>query len=617
MSGSNDLQRLFNSKQRQELYIESGAKCQLCGDVLERGWHADHVVPFSKGGPTTLDNGQALCRKCNLAKGDANPILLREWQIEALAEFAKGQNNFLAVACPAAGKTKFALEVARREHSLGRVQRIVIVVPREHLKRQWAVEAANFGLQIDNEHDNATAAIGKDFHGVAVTYAQVAANPRIHKTNTQMKTLVIFDEIHHANDGESEEVGWGVGIQAAYGHDSCRRLLLSGTPLRTDGRPIPFVDYEDGKPVAQYSYTYGQALRDGIVRPIDFTGLSGDVGWQREFKQERVNLKEASDDDTGRALASALNSKGAWIDRVMREADDALSFAREEMRDAAGLVLASDKEHAYAYAKLLRSICGEDPTVVLHDIPDSGKAIEQFAQDTKRWIVAVQMVSEGVDIPRLAVGVYATRIRTELFFRQAVGRFVRKRDQNDLLYARIFYPEINQLVEYAQKIEQEIDGALSEKVPPKGPGPGPGPTLYDQTVILPSFTAEIGDTIRSGVKYGAEEVARAQKVLAQNGHTTMSPVEFINLAREFQAQTPASMTPTMKAPLKRDEMDYLKEVSGRLVAGLATRIGEDHKEINRRLKMEFKGLGIGELTLAQLRQRNRILQEWLANAPRR
>jgi|GEM_PF-3570905 len=61
--------RNFSSKQRRYLFILSGGVCSICGQAVDQKLHADHVHPFSKGGATTLSNGQALCASCNLAKG--------------------------------------------------------------------------------------------------------------------------------------------------------------------------------------------------------------------------------------------------------------------------------------------------------------------------------------------------------------------------------------------------------------------------------------------------------------------------------------------------------------------------------------------------------------------
>ena len=72
------------------------------------------------------------------------------------------------------------------------------------------------------------------------------------------------------------------------------------------------------------------------------------------------------------------------------------------------------------------------------------------------------MVSEGVDIPRLAVGAWATSYRTPLFFAQAVGRFVRARRPNES--ATLFLPAVRPLLALAAEMEQERNHVIA---PPK------------------------------------------------------------------------------------------------------------------------------------------------------
>ncbi|WP_409370826.1 DEAD/DEAH box helicase, partial [Mycolicibacter minnesotensis] len=108
--------------------------------------------------------------------------------------------------------------------------------------------------------------------------------------------------------------------------------------------------------------------------------------------------------------------------------------------DAGGMIIASDQTAARAYAKLLTKLTGEAPTLVLSDDPGSSARISEFSDATTRWLVAVRMVSEGVDVPRLSVGIYATSASTPLFFAQAIGRFVRSRRAGES--ASIFVPSV-------------------------------------------------------------------------------------------------------------------------------------------------------------------------------
>src|SRR4029079_16000165 len=130
--------------------------------------------------------------------------------------------------------------------------------------------------------------------------------------------------------------------------------------------------------------------------------------------------------------------------------------------DAGGLVIATDQDTARAYAMILQAVSGEKATVVLSDEKAASKKIAAFTHSEDRWMVAVRMVSEGVDVPRLAVGVYATTIATPLFFAQAVGRFVRARRRGET--ASVFLPSVPALLGHASEMEVERDHVLGRKV---------------------------------------------------------------------------------------------------------------------------------------------------------
>jgi superfamily II DNA or RNA helicase len=146
---------------------------------------------------------------------------------------------------------------------------------------------------------------------------------------------------------------------------------------------------------------------------------------------------------------------------VLSSADRRLSEVRQAIPDAGGLVIATDHFAARAYAQILHQITGEEPTVVLSDEKEASDRIEQFSKADSRWLVAVRMVSEGVDVPRLSVGVYATSSSTPLFFAQAIGRFVRSRRRGET--ASVFLPNVPQLMALASQMELERDHALDKK----------------------------------------------------------------------------------------------------------------------------------------------------------
>ena len=394
---------------------------------------------------------------------------LRAWQRKALVEYLRRRgDDFMAVATPGAGKTTFALRIAAELLADGTVEAVTVVCPTEHLKTQWALAAARVGIQLDHSFRNADVHSSRDFHGAVLTYAQVGMAPAVHRRRTMTRrTFVVLDEIHHAGDSRT----WGDGVKNAF-EPAVRRLMLTGTPFRSDDNPIPFVTYERGQDGLQRSrsdstYGYADALREGVVRPVLFMAYSGETRWRTSAGDElAARLGEPMTKDlVAQAWRTALDHRGDWMPQVLRAADARLSRLREHgMDDAGGLVIASDQQTARAYAKLIGEISGEPAVVVLSDDDGSSARIASFGASEQRWMVAVRMVSEGVDIPRLAVGVYATSASTPLYFAQAIGRFVRARREGET--ATVFLPSVPHLLGLASEMEAQRDhilGAPKEK----------------------------------------------------------------------------------------------------------------------------------------------------------
>ena len=407
---------------------------------------------------------------------------LRGWQRRALVRYLTARpRDFLLVATPGAGKTAFALRIAAELLADGSVERFTVVVPTEHLKTQWAQAAAASGISLDPRFSNSAAMTSEDYHGVVVTYAQVASHPMRHRVRTEnRRTCVIFDEIHHGGDAKS----WGDGIKEAFG-DATRRLALTGTPFRSDDSAIPFVEYVPDGPgllrsKADHTYGYADALADGVVRPVVFLAYSGEARWRTSAGEEHAaRLGEPlTAEHTARAWRTALDPTGQWMPAVISAADTRLRQLRDGgMPDAGGMIIASDQKAARAYARLLSSITGEAPNLVLSDDPGSSDRISEFTCATSSWLVAVRMVSEGVDIPRLAVGVYATSASTPLYFAQAVGRFVRSRRPGET--ASIFLPSVPSLLQLASELEAQRNHVL---------GAPHRESLYDDAPVEPGQT---------------------------------------------------------------------------------------------------------------------------------
>src|SRR6478672_2938845 len=481
-----------------------------------------------------------------------SPTSLRDWQERALVAMdAWSEGPFLISAAPGAGKTRPALEFARRQLKAGAIRRVAVVCPTTPLTRQWAAAAARMGLHL--VPDAADLRPPADFSGVAVTYARVAASAARWATQCTPGTLVIADEAHHLG----EELAWGEGFHLAVARAQ-RRLLLSGTPFRSDQCPIPDVRYDDGVAVPDVSYAYADAVRDRICRPVTFVPYDGALQWR------------SGDDLVEASFADALTGREAG-----RRYRTAISV---DLADGLPRILAAADERL---ARVLGEVCGHKPTVVLHTEARAADKLQAFTSGSERWIVAVNMVSEGVDIPRLRVGVYATAAKTALVFRQIVGRFVRTiAGRPDDEPSWVFLPSDPVLRAHAADVEREL-----------------------RHVLRPPDDAEAFDE--------GEERRRSEPT---------EPEAFLPVAADVAPQmalfgppagvapaggaAPVAAEPAMAAYERRE---LLRDRRHRLVADLRRSSGAGHAEINGWLNRSCGVRSVNDASIDQLERSIELL----------
>ena len=556
---------------------------------------------------------------------------LRAWQRVAFDRYQRAQpRDFLTVATPGAGKTTFALTIAADLLHRGVIQRIVIVTPTEHLKAQWAHAAERMGIAIDPAMAG-RGLLAADFQGFAVTYAGLAANPIAFRVRIErFRTLVILDEVHHAGDA----LAWGDAVQEAC-EPATRRLALTGTPFRSDDNPIPFVTYapaQDGTvtSVADYSYGYGEALKDSVVRPVLFMAYSGEMRWRTRAGDEiAARLGEPlTRDITAQALRTALDPAGAWIPAVMVAANTRLDEVRRHVPDAAGLVIASDQETARKYAETLALIAGEKPVLVLSDEPGSSDRIDKFAAGKGKWMVAVRMVSEGVDIPRLSVGVYATNTATPLFFAQAVGRFVRARRKGET--ASIFVPSVPMLLALASDLEQQRDHVIGRAVKDEDDLFAAEADMLAQAEQSESASDQLGDfealgsdarfdrVLYDGGEFGHEGIVApgSEEELDFLGIPgLLEPSQVAELLRNARSKRASkSSKPVIIEPSAFECQGDLRRELNALVGGWHHRTGQPHGVTHNQLRSACGGPPSGQATTVQLQERIDRIRSWAMKA---
>ncbi len=474
---------------------------------------------------------------------------LRSWQEAFLAQHAATRPaDCLLVATPGSGKTLVACHAAKAS-GCGQV---VVVCPTTALRAQWADTADLLGLHLDPRWRNADGSINPHVDGVVVTYQQVAAAPDLFAHHLAHPTFVVLDEIHHVGEAAT----WGVALRTAFDR-AAARLALSGTPFRSDARAIPFVRYDDDRRcVPDFVYGYGEAVADAVCRPLSFRLLDATLRWRVDAQEVIAAFAdELEPQDDARRLRTAIDPSTPLLSQMLRDADALLRKARGVVPDAGGLVLCDDRAHARATATLLRTIAGERPVVVVSDELGAHARIEQFARggpDAPRWLVAVNMVSEGVDVPRLVVAAYATVKRTDLFFRQAVGRVVRRRtaDPSDL-EATVFLPADETLKGCAERVEVELRQQVTDEVGRAFEVEPPLAAARRRDFQPLDADVQPGGMIVAGMHYRREEVEAARRLLRELGQTERalrSVLEFVRRERLGAASPPSDAVTARQRP---------------------------------------------------------------------
>ena len=500
---------------------------------------------------------------------------LRDWQTRAVTDLlAKKPMDYLVTATPAAGKTRFALRIAHQYLVDRAASRVLVICPTNHLRTQWASAAGKVGVQLDPALSNEQACEARDYHGAVVTYQQVCLAPDLFRRACRSrKTLVILDELHHAGDGKD----WGKALREAFA-EAVFRLALSGTPFRSDNNPIPYVRYESGESQADFTYGYSHSIKDGVCRPILFPSYEGELTWLSDGREHRATFEDGLTFERQRERLKTALLQETWLEPVLRDAHTELQRLRkQEQSDAGGLIVTMNQDHARQVAELVMKITGIRAQVAVSDDPSASKTIETFAHHkSQQWLVAVNMVSEGVDIPRLRVGVYATNVLTEMYFRQVVGRFVRMQDKVPKPQrAWLYLPKDATLVHYAKRIKVERDHVLED--------------------IMPAVQRTLFGTAATSLKeyLPLNGVARLDALIgAEDGDAVGEGKGQIEPAEAFH-----------------DQKEKLRDRHRDLVGAVARKTGMDHRRLNAEL-IKRTGGRVDQATIPQLQRRIALLEKW-------
>ncbi|TMN71290.1 diguanylate cyclase [Pseudoalteromonas sp. S1727] len=383
--------------------------------------------------------------------------MLRSWQREcvelAVKKYTAIDKHFLCQATPGAGKTIMAASLAKALFDKGMIDRVICFSP--------SVEVANnikrtFGKIIGCSFDGSFTAVG-----ASMTYQSLCSIPESTWDGLRKyRTFFIFDEIHHCSfsQDKSKINTWGEKVVFHLQDIATYTLALSGTPWRSDAVPIALVNYSDpeGELICDYQYSLSQAIRDNVCREpkivlVDSNSISDGhdtYGSIAEF------VKKAQS-----AYQEVLNNDSA-LRYLLKLAVLKLSVIRVSNPTAGGLVVASSVKHAEMINSLLIEEFNQTSTIVTYLHDNSTQKINTFKSSTEQWIVSVGMISEGTDIPRLQVCCHLSSIKTELYFRQVLGRILRS-GKGKIELAWLFTFAETSLIEFAERINIDIPDSCS------------------------------------------------------------------------------------------------------------------------------------------------------------
>lgn len=457
-------------------------------------------------------------------------VMLRAWQSSAVAKALKWltetsiDRHFLINAAPGSGKTICASVIAKRLLESGEIQRVIVIAPRSEVVKQWGEE---FKYVTGRHMTKVTGADGdvSDYGlDLCATWSAIESlQDAFQLVCKSSETLLICDEHHHA----AVEAAWGSQADSAF-HFAKYVLILTGTPMRSDGKETVWLAFDDEGQIDQpadgmYTLSYGEAVELNYCRPITFhrhegrfsvklaegeeVAVSGMVEPVLDASLKRVKgLQQALDyyrlvctpKYLGDGTTPDIESyQGTMLEWGISKLDD----LRQTVPNAGGLVIAPNIPVAEYMAELLERLDGEKPMLVHSQMANAESKISAFKNSNKRWIVSVAMISEGVDIQRLRLLVYLPHAKTELAFRQAMGRVVRTLGPDDYSRAYVVMPTLKTLEEYARRVEREM-GAVGLKPTP------------DDTKVCGTCSAENVKDATECISCGAEFPKRKRRFKA-------------------------------------------------------------------------------------------------------
>jgi len=565
-------------------------------------------------------------------------VKLRSWQQECLQSFVEARQRnesvFVFEACPGAGKSLMASELSwqmlqeenrvelngKTVDSWPRIDFVLVIVP-------WKSIQGDIGSGMVQTFDRRGLVVRERFFirgarvveqpvpsnldAVITTYAEVMNQETVdvlEKWRAKgFRFAVVFDEMHHANE---QNGAWGEYAEEVQRMASVT-VVMSGTFFRTDGRPIKFVTYKDGIAVPDFKYTYSSGVSDQVVRPVAFKFTDVELNCMNEDGIETHDLFSTAPNDRriGKIMREVFDPEGECVRRMILDVNDSLTVARAKFPRAAALFTcrpgrndSSGDKHVHQIAQKIRQYVGKEVVVVTHKDKNATGKIAQFRNGTSEYLVAVNMISEGVDIPRIRHVALMRYITSEMMFRQIVGRALRWIvGEDDGTAAKIFLPKFQRMYEFSMNMENEVLEGLRDLVCDKC---GEWPCICDPVVVdnwcdvchnwrcicerddrQPLFEV-IGQTVQAGGgalsnhDVAETHIRLAEKIISECvQHTGANDVQMGHMIQQAAMLAQEGLAEPQSGPTNLERLSIVRNRVNRLMNKLAwKKYGGDYKE---------------------------------------
>lgn len=380
---------------------------------------------------------------------------LRKWQSEcvdkAIEQYVNGETHFLTLATPGAGKTFMASELTNRLLKRNFVDLIICFSPSSIVSQDFT---ESLQRKTQERFDGLMGSKGRSLTYQNLQFLDVS----FWQLFERFKVFVIFDEIHHCAGSNVENANaWGEQIILNIQDKAKFTLALTGTPWRSDTAPIVLSNYMHPSNKISCDFVYGlaEAIKDNVCRipqivAVDNNNISVvDNEETKTFNSFKTLLCQSI------IPYKEVIENTAVIKYVISSANQRLTSIRKESPNAAGLIVASSVEHARNISTLMKTYINEDSVVVTYRENEPTNIIQEFRHAQSKWIISVGMISEGTNIPRLQICCHLTNIKTEMHFRQILGRILRvtgSKNQEAVMYM----PAEPKLLEYAYRVKQDV-----------------------------------------------------------------------------------------------------------------------------------------------------------------